>query len=385
MKILQVVSFFSPMRGGGIVAVTYQLSRALAQCGHEVTIYTSDFALDQKYIDSLRGVKVHTFHSYFSLGGRPLFMPGIVGMARRELRDFDVIHMHGYRGFHYMVLRHYARKYGIPYIVDAHGAAAMNSAGIFRKMIDICFGRRILKDAARVIAETGPGTREYLDAGVSRDRISVLYPHFPVEDFGTLPPPLRFKQRHNIADKSVIMFMGRIAGIKGIDFLLASFYELTRQGDGVVLAVAGSDDGYKDTLHKMIKDLNLSDKVIFTGYLDGDEKLSALQDASMLVLPSVYEQGLPRPCIEATLCGTPFVVTKGTGAAEIARQMGAGYLVEYGNRDELKSMMQYILGNPGEAAINVEQAKVYVKANLSLEKGIQEYQKLYASCINGAG
>lgn len=385
MKILQVVSFFSPMRGGGIIAVAYQLSRALAQRGHEVTIYTSDFAIDQEYIDSLRGVKVHTFHSYLSLGGRPLLMPGIVGMARNELKDFDVIHMHGYRGFHYIVLHHYARKYGIPYIVDAHGATARNLHGPFRHIVDIVFGNRILKDASKVVAETEPGTCEYLDSGVSQDRIAILYPHFPVEDFSSLPPPRRFREKYNVDDKSIIMFLGRIAWIKGLDFLLASFCELSRQRDGVVLAIVGSDDGYKATLQRMISKLNLSDKVLFTGYLDGEEKKSALQDAAMLVQPSVYEQGLPKPCIEATLCGTPFVITKGTGAAEIARQMDAGYLVEYGNKDKLKDMMQYILGNPGDAAINVEKAKKYIITNLSLEKGIEEYQELYASCISRTG
>ncbi len=382
MKILQVVSFFSPMRGGGIVAVAYQLSRALAQRGHEVTIYTSDFALDRGYIDSLGGVKVRTFHSYLSLCGRPLFMPGIVGAARKELMDFDIVHMHGYRGFHYLVLRHYARKYGIPYIVDAHGATARNSYGMFRHIVDMCFGRWILKDATKVIAETEQGTREYVDAGISQDRIAILYPNFPVEDFGSLPPAQCFKERYNVGDKSVIMFMGRIAGVKGIDFLLSSFRELTRQRDAVVLTIVGADDGYRANLQKMIGELNLSDKVIFTGYLDGEEKLAALQDASMLVLPSVYEQGLPKPCIEATLCGTPFVITKDTGAAVIASQMGAGYQVEYGNRDELKDMMQYILGNRDEAAINVEKAKKYIMANLSLEKGIEDYENLYYTCVN---
>src|SRR4030042_2399244 len=153
MKILQVVSFFSPTRGGGIIAVVYQLSRALTQCGHEVTIYTSDFELDQEYINSLQGVRVYPFRSYLSLGGRPLLMPGIIKAARKELKDFDIIHAHGHRGFPFIVLHHYARKYGIPYIVDAHGATTGKSEGRFRRLVDILFGNRILRDATRVIAE----------------------------------------------------------------------------------------------------------------------------------------------------------------------------------------------------------------------------------------
>ena len=53
MKILHIFDFFSP-HGGGTVDLLYKLSRALAQREHEVAIYTSDFKLDQEYIDSLR-------------------------------------------------------------------------------------------------------------------------------------------------------------------------------------------------------------------------------------------------------------------------------------------------------------------------------------------
>ena len=71
MKILQVVSLLSPRRGGGVASTVYELSKAVAQRGHEVTIFTSDFELDREYINSLDGVKVFTFHSYFRLGNRP--------------------------------------------------------------------------------------------------------------------------------------------------------------------------------------------------------------------------------------------------------------------------------------------------------------------------
>ena len=65
----------------------------------------------------------------------------------------------------------------------------------------------------------------------------------------------------------------------------------------------------------------------------------------------------------------------------MANQMNAGYLVEYGNKDELGDMMRYILDNPDEVADNSQKAKNYIIANLSLQKGIEEYEKLYATCL----
>ncbi|GAG13211.1 unnamed protein product, partial [marine sediment metagenome] len=128
MRILQTVDFFSVQHGGGTVDLMYKLSRTLAQRGHEVEIYAGDFELDQKYIDSLPEVKVRTFHSWLSLPGVH-FMPGIIGETRSRLKEFDIIHLHCLRSFQNAVIRHYAKKYGVPYIVDAHGSTPRKAAG----------------------------------------------------------------------------------------------------------------------------------------------------------------------------------------------------------------------------------------------------------------
>lgn len=384
MRILQAVSFFSPMRGGGVIAVVYQLSRALAERGHEVTVYTSDFELDRTYVESLGGVTVRPFRSYLSLGGRPLLMPGMIRGAREELRGFDVIHMHECRGFPNIVLRHYARRCGVPYIVDAHGAAARTSRGGVKWLVDGVVGRRILTDATQVIAETELGAKEYLDAGVNDERITILYPPFPVEDYAYVPPPGAFRKTLGIGDEKLILFLGRIASIKGVGFLVEAFHDLAMERDDVLLVIIGSDDGYQATLERRVAELGISGKVILAGYLGGRDKQSALIDAAMLVQPSKYEQGLAWASIEAVLCHTPIIVSKDTGAAEDALRMNAGYLVEYGNRQELKDTMRYILENPREAAVNTQRARGYVMTHLSMEKKVEEYERLYHTVMNRA-
>jgi len=77
MKILQVFSFFSLPHGGGTVDLVYKLSQALMHRGHEVTIYASNFELDQAYVDSLQGIEVHPFRSFVDLPGLHL-TPGLI-------------------------------------------------------------------------------------------------------------------------------------------------------------------------------------------------------------------------------------------------------------------------------------------------------------------
>ena len=120
----------------------------------------------------------------------------------------------------------------------------------------------------------------------------------------------------------------------------------------------------------------MADKVLFNGFLDGVAKLSALVDADVGVQTSVYEQGAWAP-FAAVLCNTPIIVSSNSGAGEDVKKIDAGYLVEYDDKNQLRDMMQYVLDNPAEAQKKTQKAKEYIKSNLSLEKGIENYEKLY--------
>ena len=389
MKVLHVFDLFSLVgRGGGTVDVLYRLSRALSQRGHEVVIYTTDFELDQGYIDSLPEVKVYPFRCWSSLATFYL-IPGMIGEAKKKLKDFDVVHLHCFRSFQNIVIHHYAKKYGVPYVVDAHGSTLRLARGrrglkwLLKWLFDIAFGYRILEDASKVIAETEVGVSEYKELGVDQDKIvSIPALPFGIEEFSQLPPPGRFRSKYNIKDKQIVLFLGRIHWIKGLDFLVESFYELAKYRSQAILVIVGPDNGYKSTLDKLINNLDLSDKVLFTGFLGGEGKLSALVDADVVVQTSIHEQGAGAP-LEAVLCNTPIIVSSNSGAGEDVRKIDAGYLVEYGNKSELRDTIQYILDDPDEAQSKTQKARDYIISNLSWQKQVEKYEKLYSELIEG--
>jgi glycosyltransferase involved in cell wall biosynthesis len=317
-------------------------------------------------------------------------MPDIIGGARRGLNGFDIIHLHSYRSFANVVTHHYAKKYRVPYVLDAHGSAPRMTAGkrgfkwLLKWLFDIAFGYRILRDASRVIAETEVGINEYRELGVKEDKIVLITPPLPVEEFANLPAQGLFRQKYDIKAKHVVMFLGRINWIKGLDFLAESFYELARHRSDVILVIVGSDDGYKPTLERVIEKLKLSDRVLFTGFLRGKDKLSALVDADVVVQTSRYEQGAWAP-LEAVLCGTPIIVSSNSGAGEDVRRIDAGYLVEWGNKSDLVDKVKYVLDNPDQAAIKTRKARDYLERNQSMSSRIREYEELYARCIKEKG
>jgi glycosyltransferase involved in cell wall biosynthesis len=385
MRILQVFDFISPRRSSGTLMVLAPLCHALARKGHEVTLYTSDYELEEKDLDALSGIKVYPFHNMLDLFGF-LITPAINKEAQKNLRNFDIIHLHCFRSFQNEVIHHYAKKYGVPYLVDSHGSLPRTTQKgdwlkwLCKWLFDVVFGYNILKDASKVIAQNEVGAREYETFGITRDRIAEISPPFHVEEFEHLPPPGLFREKYNLKGKRIILFFGRINWIKGIDFLTEAFYELAKLREDVVLVIAGTDQGYKPVLEMLINQLHISDKVIFPGFLRGTDKLSVLSDADVLVQTSRYEQGAGAP-FEAILCDTPIIVSDNSGAGADVRKIDAGYLVEYGNRIALRDIMQQVLTHPDEARAKTQKAKEYIINNLSFSRGVEIYEALYTEIV----
>ena len=386
MRVLHVFDLFTP-HGGGTVDLLYKITRAMVLRGHEVTIYAGDYDIDPGYIASLPEVRVCLFRCLSHLGGF-YFMPGIIRGFRDNLKQFDIVHLHTTRSFQNIVAHHYAKKYAIPYVLDAHGSLPRAVPGergvkwLLKWLFDIFFGNRIVRDASKVVAETQVGINEYADFGVEAERVVLIPPPFDTDAFSQLPPEGLFRKQYQLGDKQVFMFLGRIHWIKGIDFLVASFAELAKTNADAVLVIVGNDDGYKATLEELIDKLGIVDKVLFTGFLGGDDKLAALVDADAVIQTSRYEQGAWAP-FEAVLCGTPIIVSSNSGAGEDVRKIDAGYLVEFGNISDLKGKMEYVISNRAEALDKTRKAKEYIIGNMSIEKGIEKYENLYKSIAGG--
>ncbi len=350
-----------------------------------MTIYTSDFKMNEEYIASLPEVNVQLFHCISALGFFYI-TPNIIGALRNNLKDFDIVHMHCFRSYQNIVIRHYAQKYGVPYVLDSHGSLPRIAAGetglkwVLRWFFDVAFGYRILEDAASIATENEFGVKEYEKFGAKNRKLAVIPLFFPIEDFASLPPRGQFRAKFNLENRKIVMSLGRINRIKGLDFLMKSFKDLAASRDDVTLVIVGPDDGYRGELEKLAAALNLTDKVLFTGFLGGKDKLAALVDADVMVQPSRYEQAAWAP-IEAVLCGTPIIVSRGSGSGEDVSRMDAGYLVNYDDNAQMVETLNAIFNDPAKAREKVRRAQEYIRANLSLDKKVEEYEKLYQQCI----
>ena len=385
MKILHVFSYISP-NANGTISLLRHLTPALARRGHEVGIFTSDFELNNDYINSFSPVIIYSYPSGLNLKWLYLFFsPAIMSKAKRAVPSFEILHLHCLRSLQNIVVWHYARKYGIPYVIDAHGSTLRIARNrgvkwLLQRLYDMLWGYRLLRGASKVIAETEVGIKEYKDLGVPGEKIVLLEPAFAIEEYSKLPPWGRFRDKYKIKDRHIVMFFGRINWIKGVDFLTESFSELLQLKEDVILVFVGPDDGYKSQLEQIISTLNIADKVLFTGFLSGDDKLSALVDADVVIQTSRHEQGAWAP-FEAILCGTPIIVTEHTGAGEDVKEIDAGYLAEFGNKKALAQLIVRVLEDPAEARAKAQRAAQYLREHRSLDNMVTDYEKVYLQCI----
>jgi glycosyltransferase involved in cell wall biosynthesis len=382
MKILQVIDDFSPAAGGS-ADVARHLAAALGQRGHEVTLYAGIIRPAPGHADSFTGVKIFAARNYISLGGKPLLMPGLLSRVKRESQHFDIIHLHNYPTVPNIMVCRYARRYGIPYVLQAHGSLATYfQKGTLKRIFDLFWGKEILRGAAGAIAVAPPEAETYHRMGVAGEKIAVVPNGVDGAEFENLPPRGEFRQKYGLQNQKVIFYLGRIHATKGLHLLAGAGAGLLRQQGDIRLVIAGPDDGYLPALRKLVQALEIEEKVLFTGPLYGRDKLSALIDADVSVLPSSYEIfGIA--ALEACLCGTPVIVTDRCGIApEITGDMGQ--VIRY-NENELKDALLKALATPAPDEDGKAKRRQALLARFSWQRLAERVEEIYRSilAVNG--
>jgi len=384
MKIIHSFILFSIKVGGGTSDLIYKICKAQAKVGLKPAVITGSYSFDRELSDSLNNVDIHIQKTFFHKLGLSI-MPGIFSWCRKNLQQYDVIHMHVFRTFQNVILYYYCRKYDIPYVMDAHGSCPyFKRKRLTKRLFDVLIGKSIIRNASALIAETEVGVEEYLeiDNKLNRDKITVLSPPFDTDEYKQLPTKGEFRKKYNISlDSKVISFLGRVHFIKGNDFLIKGFAEFSKTNPNAILVIIGPDDGHMDECRKIAKDLNIVDRVIFTGFLGGEYKNSALVDSDIVVQLSRQEQGAWAP-LEAVLCETPIVVTRHTGTGEDIKRLDAGYLVDFDDIEGLSDIFSNIFSNYDLAMVKTIHAKQYIEKNLSFNSRVDEYMSIYNVDLN---
>jgi len=390
MKILQVVPYFPPAYAfGGPVKVAYQISRELIKRGHEVVVYTTDAKdfdsrLEVDSSNTIKEMKVHRFRnlSLTLVKKLKLFItPQLTLFARKEVKKFDIIHLHEYRTFQNIIIHHYARKYDVPYVLQAHGS--LPRIGAWRRLkwiYDVLFGYRLLRGASKVIALSKVEAEQYKAMGVPEEKIAIIPNGIDLSEYANLPPKGAFKKRFGIPEeKKIILYLGRIHKTKGIDFLIRAYAYLKNEMKcrDAILAIAGPDDGYLNDAKALANSLGLYNSVMFTGFISSEDKLMALVDAEVFVTSSFY--GFPITFLEACAVGTPLVTTSLGDTLEWI-DGNVGYVAQPTPRDLVEAIYRIISDDELRRRFSKNCIEI-VKSKFSIEKVVERLEKVYEEVV----
>jgi len=383
MNILQVIPYFVPAWDyGGPLQVAYRLSKEMVKRGHGVTVYTTDTFDASRRVEEkeevIDGIKIRRFTNLSKAlaSKHKIFLSsGILLTARRELSSFDIIHMHDYRTIQNVIARHYAHKYGIPYILQAHGSIPKTAVKRRLKQVyDTIWGYKLLRDASKVIALTETEAKQYQAMGVHEDKTEIVPNGIDLSEFENLPEKGEFRRKYGLnPDEKVIIYLGRIHKTKGLDLLVKAFAGLSKEMDSARLVIVGPDEGYASELASLVQALEIIDKVLFTGPIYERNRLSAYVDADIFVTPSFL--GFPVTFVEACACGTPVITTNKGGRLDWIHNQ-VGYVVSY-DENQLHDALEKLLTNRDLAQQFGENGKKLVRENFTWSKIAKELERIY--------
>ena len=393
MRILIITGVFPPRRYGGVTTISYLVSKKLKERGHEVTVFTTDVGnnphsrLKVRSTDMLDGVQVHYFkniNNLLAFKHRILSPLGMIPALIRNTRSYDIIHLNGLRNIHDIVGAYFAKKYRVPYVQQSHGdiPRVMSKKGL-KWLNDALFSYRLIKNAARVIALNEWEAGHYKAIGVPKEKIAIIPNGIDLSTFLNLPPRGFFKKRFHVPEnRKIILYLGRIDEIKGVDLLVRAYANLVRnmRYENTILVIAGPDEVFLNKIKSLAISLDILNSILFTGPLYGEDKLRAYVDSDIYVLPSKYET-FPMSLLEAYACAKPVICSKVGGLKDLVINGVTGFLVEPTNTKELAEKMLYLLDNNDKAKEMGVKARRLVEEKFSIDKVVSRLEILYEEVL----
>ena len=249
----------------------------------------------------------------------------------------------------------------------------------------------ILRRANAVIASTPQEVKNILDLyNVTGENIYFIRAGVNEKLFKPIDKTEAIKETGLNFDK-IILFVGRITKAKGLRILIKAFKKLKDDfSKEIKLLIIGGDisgvlhseieSSEKKFIKKQIKELDLSDDVIFLGAVEREKLPYYYSLADICVVPSLYESfGLV--AVEAMACGTPVIASKVGGLAHTVRNGYSGMHFVPGRSDHLAKKILEIISDSDrlrEMGIN---ARIRASKEFGLERTVKQINELYMSLI----
>jgi glycosyltransferase involved in cell wall biosynthesis len=351
MRVLHVIPSVAERSGGPATAIV-PMCRALKQHGVEVLLVSTNAGIDHdESVSEYKGVPAIFFPT--QLGDSFKYSRPLSSWLSANIQQFDLAHIHAVFNYSSIAAAHVCRKARVPYVVRPLGTLepwSMTQKPLRKRVFWQVSGKGMLRRAAAVhyTTEAEKLSTERL-LGLNHGKVIALGIEENPEASST---HARLEQHFpEFANKPYALVLSRLHPKKGLDVLIDAFLSLVQvqQFAHWHLVIAG--DGVADYVLKLkaLAGSSLqSDRIVFTGWLDGEKKDALLSSASLLVLPS-HQENFGLCVMEALSHSVPVLVSPHVNLAEEIVLANAGWIATV-DKDALISRLAEALDNDEERA-----------------------------------
>jgi glycosyltransferase involved in cell wall biosynthesis len=254
-----------------------------------------------------------------------------VELAKNE--EFDIVHAHDWMTYPAAIA--VAAISGKPLIVHIHSTEFDRSGEHVNQMIyDI--ERQGMERASKIIAVSHYTRSTVIDRyGINGENVEVVYNG--VERNGSWS----LAETGIDKDEKIVLFLGRITMQKGPEYFLHAAKKVLELMDDVKFVMVGSGDMMHRSI-EMAAELGIGHKVLFTGFLRGEDVQKIYQMADLYVMPSVSEPFGIAP-LEALNHDVPVIISKQSGVSEVLTH---ALKVDFWDTDEIANKIIAVLKYP---------------------------------------
>ena len=257
---------------------------------------------------------------------------------------------------------------GIPGINWFYGRRLVDVAGL---LYSLSIGKLILNSFSDIVVFGRPIARYLTRLGIPEERIHIIPYDINVDEFLALDDQEDMRSKLGLKeDQVIILFVGRLVPVKGVELLLRVAEEVLTTYPGVRFLIVG--DG---PLRGLVADVcKKNPGVIYLGYRENIPSIMRISD--ILVLPSVSE-GLPFVILEAGHMGLAVVATDVGAVPDLIINGKTGLLVNRGSFKQLVKALSLLIEDEALRKRLGMNLKKHIETYCRWDKVVDEYEKLY--------
>ena len=363
-----------PKEGSAPLQVMFNTSRHLARMGHRVIILDRKYSKQDPDIEEIEGVEVVRLKAIrLPVCARPAILHFIIAelnavffalsvsrYLKKHDSNIDVIHVHVTSvGLVIAVMNSKLRE---KLYYTCHLGQWIQEKGKLStyEKIHLFLDPKLMKRVRKVIALNKSAQHKFISVSdIDNSRVVVIPNGVDTQFFRPdMQSGENVRIKHGLVGRSIILYVGRLARLKGVDYLLKAVDMLVNQSGqrnaAFVLVGSPSFDATEQPIDipealGFIKRYNLQDHVLLTGSLHYKEVREWYQACDIFVLPSLAE-GDPLVTLEAMASGLPIIGTRVGGIPNQIRDGWNGFLIEPGDEKQLAERIGYLLDNKEERA-----------------------------------